>query len=257
MNKLYLHQTELGEFPATAGMFCCYGMFNRFGGVSRGLYASRNVGRNVGDTEEAVTENRRRIKESMGVGTLLSANQVHGTDIYCMTEPSLEDLKGGEADALITDVPGVGLMIQQADCQAVLLFDPVREVVAAVHCGWRGSVQRILVRVIGVMKQNYGTVPADLYGMISPSLGPCCAEFVNYKEELPPEFCKFMVRENYFDFWQISTFQMISCGMIEQRIGVAAICSCCSEDYFSYRRATRLGGGVTGRNCSVVCLKNR
>ena len=129
----------------------------------------------------------------------------------------VEDKEVEGFDALITDLSGVGLMIQQADCQAVLLFDPVKEVIAAVHCGWRGSVQGILGRVIAVMVENYGTAPADLQAVISPSLGPCCAEFVNYRQELPAEFQQFMVRDNYFDFWQISRYQLISAGMSEQQ----------------------------------------
>ncbi|MFO7628638.1 MAG: cytochrome c biogenesis protein ResB [Prochlorococcaceae cyanobacterium] len=66
---------------------------------------------------------------------------------------------------------------------------------AAVHCGWRGSVQNILPQVIKVMAENYATAPADLLAVISPSLGPCCAEFVNYRRELPPAFEQFWRRQ--------------------------------------------------------------
>jgi hypothetical protein len=147
-------------------------------------------------------------------------------------------------------------MIQQADCQAVLLFDPVRQVIAAVHCGWRGSVQNILSQVLQVMMENYATAPADVQAVISPSLGPCCAEFINYRHELPPEFEQFMVRKNYFDFRQISRYQLVSAGMSDERIASANMCTCCNDDYFSYRRACRLQNGQTGRNCSVIALKD-
>ncbi|MFW2366117.1 MAG: peptidoglycan editing factor PgeF [Desulforhopalus sp.] len=250
-----LHPQLFGEFPATAGVVCHYGMFNRHDGVSEGLFESRNIGRNVGDREDAVVKNRQRVKEEMGIDFLLSADQVHGTDIFSLAEPPSGDIQGGKADALVTDVPGVGLMIQQADCQAVLLFDPVRQAIAAVHCGWRGSVKAILPRVIGFMQEKYGTVPADLCAVISPSLGPCCGEFINHKKELPPEFMEFMVRDNHFDFWRISNYQLVSCGMIVERIQTAAVCTCCSDDYFSYRRAIKQSGGVTGRNCSVISLR--
>ncbi|MCP4342337.1 MAG: peptidoglycan editing factor PgeF [Desulfobulbaceae bacterium] len=229
-------------------------MFDRHGGVSRGLYASLNVGDHVGDQEEAVQKNRERVRDMLALPYILSAKQVHGTDIFCLAEPLAEDREVDGFDALITDLSGVGLMIQQADCQAVLLFDPLREVIAAVHCGWRGSVQGILQRVISVMVENYGTTPADLQAIISPSLGPCCAEFVNFRHELPVEFQQFMVEDNYFDFWQITRHQLMSAGMAEEKIGAAAVCTCCSDDYFSYRRASRLSGGLTGRNCSVISL---
>lgn len=233
---------------------CSYQFFNRHGGVSNGVFASLNVGTRLGDQEEAVLENRVRVKKSLAASHILSARQVHGTGIYCLSRPLTEDLEVEEYDALVTDQKGVGLMIQQADCQAVLLFDQAKGVIAAVHCGWRGSVQRILQQVVSVMVENYGTSPPDLQAVISPSLGPCCAEFIHHREELPTEFQRFMVRENYFDFWQISSYQLTEAGISAANIKAAKICTCCSDDYFSYRRASHLDAGRTGRHCSVIVL---
>lgn len=245
----------VGEFPAGRGS-CGYGMFNRHGGVSGGAYASLNIGRGLGDVPEAVAENRRLVKEAMGVRRLLSARQVHGREIYCLAEAPAEDVTIDGVDALVTDVPGVGLMIQQADCQAVLLFDPIRQAIGAIHCGWRGSVGKILADTVAVMTGSYGTNPADLLAIVSPSLGPCCGEFVNYREELPPEFHPFMVRENHFDFWRISEYQLMAAGLKRNHIRLEGTCTSCSPDYFSYRRARREGIGETGRNCSVITLRN-
>jgi len=254
MAEISVKHPVTGAFATQNGTHCSYRMFDRHGGVSRGLYTSLNVGDRVGDDAEAIQKNRKKVKEQLPVPLLLSAIQVHGTDIYCLTEPLEEDKEVDGFDALITNISGVGLMIQQADCQAVLLFDPVCEVIAAVHCGWRGSVQGILERVVAVMMKKYGSAAADLQAIISPSLGPCCAEFVNFRQELPQDFQRFMVGENYFDFWQISKHQLMSVGMLEENIGAAEICTCCSDDYFSYRRASRLAKGITGRNCSVIAL---
>ncbi len=256
MSKLSVQHPgmRVKNFAVQNTTHCSYAMFDRHGGVSGGPFASLNVGDHVGDEETAVQENRGKVKRIMEVPHLLSAKQVHGTGIYCLTEPLVLDKEVEGFDALITDLSDVGLMIQQADCQAVLLFDSVREVIAAVHCGWRGSVQGILERVISVMVKNYGTAPADLQAVVSPSLGPCCAEFVNHQRELPSDFRQFMVRDNYFDFWLISKHQLMTAGMSEERIRTTEICTCCSDDYFSYRRATRLSYGLTGRNCSVIAL---
>jgi len=254
MTRHLVPDPRFGEFTASGETNCRYAMFNRHGGVSSGHYASLNVGDRLGDWEEAVQENRARVRKMLAVPHMLLAKQVHGTGIYCLTEPLATDREVDGFDALITDRPDVGLMIQQADCQAVLLFDPVKKVIAAVHSGWRGSVQGILSQVIAVMTANYGTAPAQLQAVISPSLGPCCAEFINYRQELPADFQRFMVRDNYFDFWRISTDQLVDAGMSGERIEAAAICTCCSDDYFSYRRAGRLSGGLTGRNCSVIAL---
>jgi YfiH family protein len=255
MTEQFMKNKAKGNFAVRNGVQCRYEMFDRQGGVSTGIFTSLNVGAYVGDEEEAVQENRRRVRESLGIPFLLSAKQVHGTGIYCLNKPLIENTEIDGVDALITDLSDVGLMIQQADCQAVLLFDPVKAVIAAIHCGWRGSVQGILAKVIANMVENYGTVQADLQAVISPSLGPCCAEFVNYRRELPAEFHQFMVRDNYFDFWQISRFQLITAGVSGKNIETTSTCTCCSDNYFSYRRASRLSGGVTGRNCSVISLQ--
>ena len=87
-----------------------------------------------------------------------------------------------QADAMITDVPGMGLMIKQADCQAVILFDPRKNVIANVHCGWRGNVKNILGRVVHLMEQRFHCKAEDLVAAIGPSLGPCCAEFITYRD---------------------------------------------------------------------------
>ncbi len=248
--------TGTGDFFAHSGALCRYGMFSRRGGVSGAPYTSLNVGVYVGDQPEAVAANRQMVREAMHIPALLSARQVHGQGVYCLTEPLSEDLEVDGFDALVTDITGVGLMIQQADCQAVLLFDPRLEVIAAIHCGWRGSVLQIIPQVVEVMTHKYGTLAAELQAVISPSLGPCCAEFVNFRSELPADFHEFMVRDNYFDFWKITRAQLTAAGVAEPHIQTAGHCTCCSDDYFSYRRATRQGGAQTGRNCSVIALAN-
>lgn len=253
-NSFALEKTILGELPASPGLSCRYGMFARHGGVSAGPYAALNVGVYVGDAAESVAGNRQLVRQAMGVPALLSARQVHGQGVYCLSEPLGGDLEVDGFDALVTNLAGVGLTIQQADCQAVLLFDPRQQVIGAVHCGWRGSVQQIIPRVVEVMTRNYGTLAADLQAIVSPSLGPCCAEFVNFRRELPAAFHRFLVRDSHFDFWGITRMQLTEAGVAENHIRVAGLCTCCSDDYFSHRRATRQGHGLTGRNCSVLAL---
>lgn len=243
-----------GQWPGENGLVCRFSCYDRRGGVSSGVWNSLNVGRRLGDSDQAVDENRRRIRQSLGLEMLVSAHQVHGTAVACWEGKGTTDVEIADSDALMTDQPGAGLLIQQADCQAVLLFDPVQSAVAAVHCGWRGSVQGILGQVVAAMVTRYDSAPADLLALISPSLGPCCAEFVNHRDELPEEFQLFEVADNHFDFWRISRSQLVAAGIDEQRITVSGVCTACSEAYFSYRRACRQGDGRTGRNCSVIAL---
>lgn len=254
MNQFANNQITVLTSKMSPGVACRYGFFDRYGGIGTTPFNSMNVSYAVGDQENVVFTNRQRVEKTLGLSFLLSAKQVHGDGIYCLSEAMNGNMEIEGVDALITDQPGVGLMIQQADCQAILLFDPLEKVVAAIHCGWRGSVINIVARVVQRLKSGFGTLPENLMAVISPSLGPCCAEFVNYRSELPVEFRPFMVRQDFFDFWQISKDQLAGIGVRESKITIAGICTCCSKDYFSYRRASKNSAGITGRNCSAIVM---
>ena len=240
---------------------CCHetllhGFFNRHGGTSIYPYDTNNVSFGVGDTNSNVMSNREVVKKSLGIQHLLSAHQVHGEKVYSTNGISIEqDVEIDGYDALVTNQRGVGLMVQQADCQAVLFHDPAKEVIAAAHCGWRGSVVEILQKTVAVMVEDFGCTPVDIIAAVSPSLGPCCAEFINYKDELPEEFHEFQVQEKYFDFWRISRMQLMDAGLRDEAVHTMNICTSCSSDYFSYRRSRREGMENTGRNCSLIALR--
>ena len=237
-------------FPAFASSVLFHGVFNRLGGVSHAPWDSRNVSFGLGDRPEHVRANRERIKKSLGCAHLVSAGQVHGSDVYIVKETPEEDFEVNGFDALITNIGGIGLMIQQADCQGVMLFDPRKRAVGIAHAGWRGSVADIVSRTVSAMNFAYATDPVDLIAAISPSLGPCCAEFVNYINELPLSFHGYQVRPNYFDFWAISHDQLCSAGVKSENIHATHICTRCTQDYFSYRRDKE-----TGRFASVIGLR--
>jgi hypothetical protein len=233
-----------------------HGMFCRHGGVSKPPFASLNLSYGVGDRPEDVAANRQLLKQGLGIQHLASAVQVHG-DRVLVVENITQDSEYASADALVTQQLGVGLLIQQADCQAILLHDPVAEVIAAVHNGWKGSALNIIAATVRVLQAQFATNPAHLRAVISPSLGPCCAELRSWQQELPPSLHGRQVRENYFDFWAISRDQLAAAGVSREQIETAGICTVCSQDFFSYRRAVREQGkpGVTGRCGSVLMRK--
>jgi len=220
--------------------------FSRHGGVSKAPYHSRNVGLHVGDVEERVLRNRALLREQLGLARLVSARQVHGDSVLVVDWLPEADVELAGHDALVTDQLGIGLMIQQADCQAVMLYDPEHGAVANIHSGWRGSVANIIAKTVAMISA-YGTRPASLLAAISPSLGPCCGEFVNYRQELPEPFYGYQVRPNHFDFWAISRDQLRDSGVRREKIEIAGRCTACEGDYFSYRRDR-----VTGRFASVI-----
>ena len=235
---------------------CRYALFDRHGGTSTGPFASLNSSYHVGDAESAVAENRKIIKGVLDLDILVSARQVHGDRIFCLEKKPMSDYEVDGYDALLTDLQDVGIMIQHADCQAVLLFDPIRRVIGAVHCGWRGSVLNILGRTVQTMSDVYRSKPEDILAVIGPSLGPCCSEFINHEQELPSAFRPYIVREHHFDFWQISRDQLTASGIDPSSVAISEVCTSCSPDYFSYRRSRRSGDDHTGRNCSVAALEN-
>lgn len=205
----------------------------------------------VGDLEENVLRNRALVKAVMNMPGMFSVRQVHGNSVRIFSEPNTSDLEEHEGDALITDVPGYLLLVKGADCQSVVIFDPVQNVVSNIHVGWRGSTQNIIGKTISAMKEVYGSKPQDLISGIGPSLGPCCAEFVNHAQELPQAFKRHEVFLNHFDFWAISREQLELAGVCPGNIAVSTICTKCnSEQFFSYRKEK-----VTGRFGTVIGLR--
>lgn len=233
--------------PVPHGMFCCGG------GSSIEPFSSLNLSHSVGDQADRVKANRERAKAALGLTHLVSVKQTHSDQVLDIVQPhSATELEG--YDAMISTLPGTGLLIQQADCQAILLSAPQQGVIAAIHCGWRGSVLDIIGSTIRRLQQHYGVAPGSLLAVISPSLGPCCAEFIYYRKELPTWMHSFQVRPLFFDFWAISRQQLLKAGLLPEHIKTASICTCCNQQFFSYRRATKAGNGVTGRHGSVIGL---
>jgi YfiH family protein len=230
--------------------FLFHGTFNRHGGASPSPWDSNNVSFGLGDKPENVYANREQIKKTLGFKRLVSAKQVHGSQVYTVGENPTDDLEIDGFDALITNMPGIGLMIQQADCQAVFLFDPENKAIGIAHVGWRGTVADVIAETVFAMSLTFSTEPVDITAAISPSLGPCCAEFVNFRSELPAALHGYQVRPNYFDFWAISHDQLSAAGVRPENIHAAAICTCCNLDFFSYRRDRN-----TGRFASVIGIR--
>ncbi|TYT74345.1 peptidoglycan editing factor PgeF [Desulfobotulus mexicanus] len=230
-----------------------HGFFDRSGGVSLPPADSLNLAHGE-DGEEVVSENRRRVLAFFGGDMdLVTLRQVHGNRVICVgagdgRRDGLADSHAPEADALCTDIPGKLLMILTADCQAILFADPVKKVVAAAHAGWRGSVQNIAAATVETMVNRYACRPEDIRAGIGPSLGPCCAEFVNWKKELPSAFASFRSGGDLFDFWAITEKQLNDAGLKPDHISSLNACTRCDMRWFSYRREKNTGrlGAVIG-----------
>lgn len=191
-------------------------------------------------------------KISVPFQRLIFANQMHSKNVFALKKDDPFPVSPIEnIDAFVTNRDDVFLMIRSADCQAILIFDSVRHVIAAVHSGWRGSMQNILGATIAVMCDEFGSLANDLYVAISPSIGPCCQVFSDPFSELPREFHSFILSGNSVDFWAVTDSQLREAGIPESHIKNPRICtSCHTDEYFSYRKE----GSGTGRFASVISL---
>ena len=183
----FTQQTQQGVTFHTADAFSAaggvvHGFATRLGGVSTGPYAQLNLGITRPDERQAVRENYHRFCAAIGadVNNLVMTHQVHGDTIREASRADvLDDLldpMGYEADGLITNPPGLCLTIYYADCIPVLLYDPVKKAIAAVHSGWRGTSLGIAPKAAAKMTALYGSDPADILAAIGPGIGPCCFE---------------------------------------------------------------------------------
>lgn len=216
-----------------------HGVLTRFGGVCGPEGALHLVFNDVAPHSE-VRENLRRVEDALGLPPLAFVSQTHSANV-CLVRPEdgyhprgPEDIRP-DFDAMVAPRPGVGLLIRLGDCQGIILYDPQSRVLGLAHSGWRGSVQNILGATVEAMVAA-GAEAGEIRAGISPSLGPCCAEFKNYRQELPREFEEFKVGENHFDFWAISRKQLTDKGLKPENIEAAGICTKCSPEFFSYRR---------------------
>lgn len=234
---VYLTFDLLADCPRVA-----HGTFLRHGGVSEGPFATLNFGITQGDDPLHVAENVRRALTALNLTCYASSYQVHGRHVAEVATSGTT----ASCDGMMTRVSNLALLVQHADCQASLFYDPIHHALATIHCGWRGSVQNIYQETVDKMRALYSSNPADILVCISPSLGPDAAEFINFQKELPEHFWPFQIRPTYFDFWEISRWQLSQAGILPHHIEIAGICTYKeTEDCFSYRRLKRSGRHAT------------
>jgi purine-nucleoside/S-methyl-5'-thioadenosine phosphorylase / adenosine deaminase len=227
-----------------------HGVTTRAGGVSEGRCESLNVSYSVGDAAENVDENLHRVATSVGTTRedLFSAYQVHGREVT-LVDPDAEGRP--KCDVLITQSPRT-LMLRYADCTPVLLADPVRKAVGAVHAGWRGSAVRAAEAAVSAMRDRFGTNPRDLIAGIGPSIGPCCytvGEDVHAAFNDRPQ----LLRDGRLDLWEANRLALLEAGLTPDQIELAGVCTQCNAETFFSHRAN--GGQPAGRFAAVIRLE--
>jgi YfiH family protein len=248
---------DLLTFPGLAGVpGLVHGVTTRDGGVSRGPWASLNLGRGSGDDDASVGENGRRLAAHLGAGGRVRfPRQVHGARVVVLDAPPDGPL--GEADAVATDVPGLAIGVLGADCPGVLVADPVRRAAAVAHCGWRGTLAGVLPAAVRALRERYASRPADLRVGLGPGIGP-------ERYEVGPEVADAFLREapasqpslarGRGDRWHLDLHaelarQAVACGVPAASVERLALCTHASPAlFFSHRR----DGAATGRHALVA-----
>ncbi len=165
----------------------------------------------------------------------IRANQVHGDVVLDLKTPptSVRD-----CDGFITQKSDLPIMVRVADCQGILLYDPITKTIAVIHSGWKGSIKNILGKTIQKMEKKYNAEPQNLIMGISPSLRQCCAEFSDPLNELPA-FCHKHINGKNVDFVGLSIKQATLEGILKENIEVMDACTKCEDGYYSHRNGQK------------------
>jgi len=259
MSPLPVLTSPLLDLPGVRHAF-----FTRQGGVSEGIYESLNVGVGSRDDAGAVSENRRRAAAHFGlpVERLVTNYQVHSAVVSLVV--SLDDvgLPRAEADGLVTDLPGVICGALAADCAPVLMFEPEKRVIAAVHAGWKGALAGVTDRALAAMVQDFHADISKVIAVVGPCIGPASyevgLEFEAAFTAEDPGHARFFVagaapEKRMFDLPAFVLGRLAAAGVARAEwIGRDT----CAEPalFYSNRRAFRQGEGDYGRLLSAIVL---
>jgi YfiH family protein len=242
----------------------------RQGGVSRAPYATLNLGMSVGDDPHAVEENRRRFfgTFNLQLSQVVRVRQVHGDGVLRVDEslvsragfPRLLLDEAYEYDGLVTNLPDLALVVTTADCLPLLIHDPVRGAVAAVHAGWRSTAKGIAARAIETMAAAYGTDPGDCRVAIGPGIRRCCYEVdatvTDAMRAALPTWAEHTVatRPDHFqlDLAGVNRAILMRAGVRPDRIADVGLCTACRTDLFFSHRAEK---SQTGRMMNLILIK--
>lgn len=243
------------------------GFTTRQGGVSVAPYDSLNLGGHVGDSPDAVLTNRTRLWGDLGFapGDVALAEQVHGDCVERVYAGSDTPVPG--VDALITDTPGVLLMLFFADCVPVFIYDPQHRAVGLAHAGWRGAAQNIVGKTITAMRENFDTDPAACLMAVGPCISADSYEvgidvadhFRNLATGKDSGAANVVIPRNEYDgTFSLDLRQVVFLQALWSGLRAESIAVCDQDtyrnrkDFFSYRRE-----GKTGRMAAFLGVRAR
>jgi len=236
-----------------------HAIFTRLGGLSHPPFDGLNVGHLVGDEDKAVEANHRIIYETLALSAeeVVTARQVHSHSV-AVVGPEDKGRIVPATDGLVTETPGLALMLRFADCLPILLYDPQKRVIGLGHAGWRGTVGLLAQRLAETMREEFGCHLAQVRAGLGPAIGPCCYAVGEEVREavqavLSGSSGAVVERANevYLDLWEANRWQLRQLGI--ERIEVGKICTAGNTaEFFSHRAE----GERTGRFAVLMLLQS-
>ena len=274
MNKYFkLEQSEEIKYfqckPLEETGLVIHAFTTRLGGVSNPPFNSLNLSYQTGDKEERVLENRKLISNVLNINyqSIISPRQVHRDNILVINKLNKRKMIPPydkiiiEADSIVTNLPGIPLLLSYADCVPVLVLDPVKKTIALIHSGRKGTELEITFQTIKKMQSIFGTIPQDCLAAIFPSIGSCCYHFQDFNK-----LDSFWVREDnfkykvtvmkndelYLDLKRANYLQLIKAGLQEEKIFINEMCTVDYPFFFFSHLRDR---GETGRMGAIFMIK--
>ena len=245
-----------------------HGFTTRLGGVSTGCFSQMNLSFTTGDNPDTVRQNYKIISNALGINpnNLVLSAQTHTANILCVGKNDVgkgvwRDKTYSDIDAIVTNQPSVALVTHSADCCLIGFFDPVNNVIAAAHAGWRGTVQEIGKKTVQVLINNYNCNPKNIIAVLAPSVARCCYEV---DDPVYNEFSKlsyldlskiFQKKENgryMLNLVEANKQILINVGIPYSNFDLSDICTCCNSDVMHSHRKTK---GERGNLALIIELK--
>lgn len=235
-----------------------HGVFMRYGGVSPAPWASLNMATSVGDTKNSVIENRKRITNCLSLkeDSIYDVWQVHSNKVVFAENPRKPHQPHKKADAIITNNPGVTIMMLFADCVPIMMYDPKNNVASITHAGWQGTVNKIVGETVISMQKKYACQPENIIACIGPSI---CVNHYEIGEEVAEEVERsfektqqILIRKEgklHMDLQCANRIILENNGV--KRIQNSNICTACNmNDWYSHRAEK----GQTGRFAAIITV---
>ncbi len=239
----------------------------RIGGVSGGHLGSMNMSFANGDDIDNVKENYNRICSCLGIepSRMVFSKQTHTTNVRVVTANDIgkgfiKERDYTDVDGLITNLPNVALVTHYADCVPLLFYDPIKQVVAASHSGWRGTVGQIGAVTVQKMQENFGCNPSDIIAAIGPCIKQCCYEVdtpvIDALKQIDSlnvnDFIKQVDDSHYMlNLSEANRQILINAGVKNENIDIADVCTCCNSRFLHSHRATN---GKRGIMAAIIAL---